>query len=149
MSGRELPHPLHRGLDAGYVAEGEIVPVGLRVHPGPYKAALQERPYFGGEYEPLSVIEVIERLFPEPVPGDEELVHERIVYGEGEHAFEAIEYAGATLHEAQEYRLGVGGGAECEAPGLEPTLQFPVVVYLAVEYYRVPSRALPHGLRAA
>src|SRR3989304_999330 len=82
MTGREFTHAFYGGLFPGYVAECQIVPVGLSVYPCPYHAAFYQRLYFGREYEPLPVIEVIERLFTEPVPRDEEFMAGGIIYGE-------------------------------------------------------------------
>ena len=109
----------------------------------------EERLDLGGEPEPAPDAGVVQRPYPEPVPGEHQTLGATVPQRQRPLAVEPGEAVGSPLLPGVQDHLGVAGGAEDVAHVAQLFGEFDVVEDLAVEGHpEVPVRAA-HGLGAA
>ena len=131
-AGRELAH----ALDGAALLGDPVIEHGrdqrARLDPQFGAEGRDDRLELGGEDDAVAALGVEERLDAERVAGEHQLAGRRVGDREREHAAEPVERGGPPVPPALKHHLGVRGGDEGRARGLQLRPQLLVVVELAV-----------------
>ena len=114
------------------VAEAEKVVAGLAVDLGPEAREREDRLHLAREHPLAGVTRIVQRLHPEPVPGQEETALPPVVDGEREDPPQQGDHLLAGFLVQVDEDLGVRGAAEAVAAALQLGGELPVVVDLAI-----------------
>src|SRR5262249_2198616 len=133
VSRRHLVDPLIDRPGSRDRSEGEIV-VQRLLTDHPLHARIPEQGFqLRAEGEPLPILEVVQRLLPDAVPGEQQASLADVPQGEGEHATQVGDAGVTPLLPPMNNDLGVRGGPEVVTALLELGPERVKVVDLSVE----------------
>src|SRR5215831_17908915 len=132
MSRHQLPDSAKQRLVRTHIAEGEMLGEERILEASGDGGMLEQRLDLGGECEYLTVVEIVKRLDPQPVPRAKQGLRAFVPDGEGEHAAEMRDAIRAVLLVGVNDGFGVAAGLVMMTPGLERRTDIGVIKNFAV-----------------
>ena len=138
MAGRQLGDAAKDRPRMRHVLIGQVLVQRQRVDLPGHVRHLQQGLQLAGEQQPARLVTIDQRLFSQPIPGQQQLLPLGVPDGQGEHAVQMCQQLGPLVFVQVDEHFRVALGAELVAGLFEPAPQVAEIVDFAVEHD-------PHG----
>jgi len=149
VDAHDLPRPYlaHAGVNRalGILSEHEQFAKAVRVHARLHAGMREDRLRLGAEQHPVLAHRVVQRLHPQPVAGEEQLLPPPVPDAEREHAVETLGKLVAPLQVSAQHDFRVAAGLEVVTELLQLVAQLDEIIHLSGIDER--SRGLSEFLR--